>query len=195
MVGWRHQLNGLESEQAPGSGDGQGGLVCCCSPWDRRVRHSWATELNSTEGLKGRVISNRCRKSVNSVPQPAFQCPQMVRRSWAKTGQILFVTLISCVTEGKWLDFSDLCSFFYGVQIMSISLLSCSENRRPYVFRQTKINSYCFYSSVLPFIEEGNGNRKIFCLLNTNKISILTLEDNIKWWEDLETEDALRSSA
>ena len=32
MVGWHHQLNGHEFEQAPGAGDGQGGLVCC-SPW------------------------------------------------------------------------------------------------------------------------------------------------------------------
>ena len=28
MVGWHHQLNGHEFEQAPGAGDGQGGLVC-----------------------------------------------------------------------------------------------------------------------------------------------------------------------
>ena len=32
MVGWDHQLNGHESEQAPGVGDGQEGLACC-SPW------------------------------------------------------------------------------------------------------------------------------------------------------------------
>jgi len=32
MVGWHHQLNGREFEQAPGVGDGQGSLVCC-SPW------------------------------------------------------------------------------------------------------------------------------------------------------------------
>ena len=32
MVGWHHQLNGHEFEQAPGVGDEQGGLVCC-SPW------------------------------------------------------------------------------------------------------------------------------------------------------------------
>ena len=31
-VGWHHQLNGHEFEQAPGDGDGQGSLVCC-SPW------------------------------------------------------------------------------------------------------------------------------------------------------------------
>ena len=29
MVGWHHQLDGLEFEQAPGVDDGQGGLVCC----------------------------------------------------------------------------------------------------------------------------------------------------------------------
>jgi len=32
MVGWHHQLNGYEFEQAPGIGDGQGSLVCS-SPW------------------------------------------------------------------------------------------------------------------------------------------------------------------
>ena len=29
MVGWCHRLNGYEFEQAPGVGDGQGGLACC----------------------------------------------------------------------------------------------------------------------------------------------------------------------
>ena len=32
MVGWHHQLNGHEFEQALGVGDGQGSLACC-SPW------------------------------------------------------------------------------------------------------------------------------------------------------------------
>ena len=32
MVGWHHQLNGHEFEQAPGAGDAQGSLACC-SPW------------------------------------------------------------------------------------------------------------------------------------------------------------------
>ena len=31
MVGWRHQLNGHESEQTPGDSGGQGSLVCCSS--------------------------------------------------------------------------------------------------------------------------------------------------------------------
>ena len=32
MFGWHHQLNGHESEQALGVGDGQGSLLYC-SPW------------------------------------------------------------------------------------------------------------------------------------------------------------------
>ena len=40
-VRWHHQLNGHEFEQAPGVGDGQGGLVCC-SPW--RFKESDMTE-------------------------------------------------------------------------------------------------------------------------------------------------------
>ena len=49
MVGWHHWLNGYESEQAPGVGDGKGSLACC-SPWGRKEsdtieRLNW-TELN-----------------------------------------------------------------------------------------------------------------------------------------------------
>ena len=35
MVGWHHQLDGHEFEQAPGAGDGQGRMACC-SPWGRK---------------------------------------------------------------------------------------------------------------------------------------------------------------
>ena len=35
MVGWHPCFNGLESEQTPGFGDGQGGLVCC-SGWGHK---------------------------------------------------------------------------------------------------------------------------------------------------------------
>ena len=43
MVGWHHQLNGHEFEQALGDGEGQGSLVCY-SPWDHK-------ELDTTEQL------------------------------------------------------------------------------------------------------------------------------------------------
>ena len=35
MIGWHHQLNGHEFEQAPGDSEGQGSLVCC-SPWHHK---------------------------------------------------------------------------------------------------------------------------------------------------------------
>ena len=35
MVGWHHQTNGQEFEEALGVGDGQGSLVCC-SLWGRK---------------------------------------------------------------------------------------------------------------------------------------------------------------
>ena len=35
MFGWHPRLNGHEFEQAPGVGDGQGGLVCG-SPWGHK---------------------------------------------------------------------------------------------------------------------------------------------------------------
>ena len=43
MVGWHHQLNGHENEQALGDGDGQRSLVCC-SPRDYK-------EANTAERL------------------------------------------------------------------------------------------------------------------------------------------------
>ena len=38
MVGWHHQLDGHEFEQALAIGDGQGSLACC-SPLGHRVGH------------------------------------------------------------------------------------------------------------------------------------------------------------
>ena len=46
MVGWHHWLNGHESEQALGDGEGQGGLVCC-SPWGCKVT-SWLSGWTTT---------------------------------------------------------------------------------------------------------------------------------------------------
>ena len=37
MVGWHHRLDGHESEQTPGDGEGQGSLVCCSPRWGCKV--------------------------------------------------------------------------------------------------------------------------------------------------------------
>ena len=48
IVGWHHQLDGHEFEQAPGVSDRQGSLVCCRPPsmGSQRIGHDWMTELN-----------------------------------------------------------------------------------------------------------------------------------------------------
>ena len=49
MVGWHHQLNGHEFEQAAGDGEGQGSLACC-SPWGCK-------ELDTAEQLNNVTLT------------------------------------------------------------------------------------------------------------------------------------------
>ena len=51
MVGWHHRLNGHESKQGTGDGDGQGGLASC-SPWGHKGS-------DVTERLKNSKVYNR----------------------------------------------------------------------------------------------------------------------------------------
>ena len=58
MLGWYHWLDGHEFEQAPGVGDGQGGLACC-SPWVSRKESDtteWLNETDSLEPLKKKNV-------------------------------------------------------------------------------------------------------------------------------------------
>ena len=50
MVIQQHQVNGHESEQAPGDGEGQGSLACC-SPWGHK-------ESDTTEQLNNSKFYN-----------------------------------------------------------------------------------------------------------------------------------------
>ena len=52
MVGWYHQLDGHEFDQALGVGDGQGSLECC-SPWGRK-------ESDTTEPLSAHSTDSPC---------------------------------------------------------------------------------------------------------------------------------------
>ena len=51
MVGWHHQLNGHEFEQALGDGDGQGSLVCC-SPWGWKESDMIERQDNNNSNIK-----------------------------------------------------------------------------------------------------------------------------------------------
>ena len=57
MVGWHHQLNGHEFEQAPGDGEGQGSLACC-SPWGCK-------ESDMTERLNNNNKVEKINDSLN----------------------------------------------------------------------------------------------------------------------------------
>ena len=49
IVGWHHQFDGHEFEQAPGIGNGQGSLVCC-SPWGHKESDT-TEQLNNNDML------------------------------------------------------------------------------------------------------------------------------------------------
>ena len=50
MIGWHHQLDGHEFEQALGDGEGQGSLACC-SPWGCR-RSDMTEQLKNNNKIK-----------------------------------------------------------------------------------------------------------------------------------------------
>ena len=60
MVGWHHQFNGHEFEQAPGDGEGQGSMMCC-SPWGHK-------ELDMTERL-----NNNNNQNYKALPRSCSQ--------------------------------------------------------------------------------------------------------------------------
>ena len=55
MVGWHHQLNGHDFEQAPAVGDGQGSLVCC-SPWG--LKESDTTERPTHTNITHSLVAS-----------------------------------------------------------------------------------------------------------------------------------------
>ena len=67
MVGWHHQLDGLEFEQAPGIGDGQGSLAGC-SPWGCKEsgmteRFHFQISLSCTGEGNGNPLQRSCLES------------------------------------------------------------------------------------------------------------------------------------
>ena len=54
LAGQHHRLDGHESEQAPGDGEGQGSLACC-SPWGRK-KSDTTERLNDNNSVPGSEI-------------------------------------------------------------------------------------------------------------------------------------------
>ena len=79
MVGWHHRLNGHESEQAPGAGDGQGGLACC-SPWGSKESDTseclnW-TEPIYTPALQADLLPSEPAGKPHTVKWFSDVCPE-----------------------------------------------------------------------------------------------------------------------
>ena len=87
MVGWHHQLDGHEFEEALGVGEGQGSLGCC-SPWGHKeLDTTEPTELTdifflilifsvfSSVFLFGRTESSLCVQSLSSCREWGLPFP------------------------------------------------------------------------------------------------------------------------
>ena len=55
MIGWHHQIDGYQFQQAPGPGDGQGSLACC-SPWGCK-QSNMTEQLNCEWMRKSKVLT------------------------------------------------------------------------------------------------------------------------------------------
>ena len=68
MAGWRHQLDGHESEWTPGVGDGQEGLVCCDS-WGRKESDTteWLIWSDMFPQKKYGVLGSMCKVNVREI--------------------------------------------------------------------------------------------------------------------------------
>ena len=72
MVGWHYQLDGHEFQQAPGVGDGQGTLACCC-PWGHK-------EWNTTEWLNwwfSNIIPRQLSKGNRNTTLERYMCSRV----------------------------------------------------------------------------------------------------------------------
>ena len=115
IVGWHHWIEGCEFEQAPGVGDGQGGLVCCDS-WGRKEsdmteRLNW-TELNNytvevKKRFKGldlidKVPEELCTKVHNIVWEAVMWPKPSPRKRNAKMQMVVWRDLTNSWGKEKW---------------------------------------------------------------------------------------------
>ena len=77
MVGWHHQLDGHEFEQAPG--DGERGGLACCSPWGHK-------ESDTTEQLNN-IIRGIMR--ISETPPPREGQKHLHYKLWLRQIPVL----------------------------------------------------------------------------------------------------------
>ena len=114
VVGWHHELQGHEFEQAPGVGDGQGSLACC-SPWGRK-KSNMTYQLNWTEQL----VINLFTCSVSSWISLGNLC---VSRNLSISSRLsyLLAYLICCSSYSLYF-----CKVYSNVFISFLILMICA---------------------------------------------------------------------
>ena len=80
MIGWHHQLDGHEFEQALGDGEGQGSLACC-SPWGRK-ESDMTGQLNWTEVIWYAMNHGDHYRCLCSEEEMFCNCQSALRRRW-----------------------------------------------------------------------------------------------------------------
>ena len=104
MVGWHHQLDGHEFEQASGAGDEQGSLVCC-SPWGHK-------ELNMTERLNWPDLKSiPCEKEwEENIKGQLLERVQWKRgRGLSRQGDMMY-----CTGKREWVTWPEIEVLRYG---------------------------------------------------------------------------------
>ena len=86
MVGWYHRLNGLQFEQSPRVGDGQGSLACC-SPWSHKESDTtgWLnwTYIRGIVALQIQLGSENLKIRDREKNKVEYPCP-LNWRKWGK---------------------------------------------------------------------------------------------------------------
>ena len=99
MVGWHHQLDGHEFEQAPGDSGGQRSLVCC-SPWGHGVGHNLATKQETPQSsLTTSPMWGPSEKTATSKPgiRPSLDTESTAPRSWTSQPPELWEISVGCL--------------------------------------------------------------------------------------------------
>ena len=119
MVGWHQRLDGHEFEQAPGAGDGQGGLACC-SPRGRKEPDTTERLNNDSQMTEGKLEKQPClpfciRESKTPGNKPTKEAEDLYSRGY-KTS----MKEIKDDTS-RWRDI--LCSWIGRINVIKMTIM------------------------------------------------------------------------
>ena len=81
MIGWHHQLNGHEFEQAPGASKGWGSLACC-SPWGHKESNT-TQQLNNSSNKQKKLVLHSCNSlSYLDCQESSFSSITLIKVFW-----------------------------------------------------------------------------------------------------------------